>query len=152
MKMRPGKTQDWAALADIIISRRGDSSCYSKLEMSNRAVRDYVMSLVADRDTTFMVLEDAGRAVGFLAMTEADLYFSSTRCASDSLYVVAKGYEGHGAQMLRTYLKHAKDRGVHHIEMTVANGLKDNDRTYRFYESIGMKEIGRVYHMELDSE
>ena len=149
MKYRTGEVGDWHALAEIIEERKPDSSCYSNIPMAESEVRGLWLGLLTDKDTTTLVLEDDGRAVGFLAMTKAPLYFSREPCAFDSLFAVRVGYEGHGVGLLRTYLADAKQKGVKRIEMTVANGLKGNDRVYRFLERIGMSEIGRVFHMEL---
>ena len=84
-----------------------------------------------------------------LGMIE-EFFFSRDRYGSDLCVYVREPYRVHAPAMIRKFLDWAWSKPrVKRVILAVSSGMDELGRTGKMYESLGFKQVGGMYYIEV---
>lgn len=146
MRIRPAKRNDAQALVEMGFQMHQESA-YAFLPYD----RDKVHRLIIDHldhpeDCFLHIAEVDGRPAGLLMGMLSDYFFCGESIASDEAFFVEPEHRGTSAavRLLRAFRQWAKARGAAELCLGVSTRVAA-DRTGRFYERMGLTQVGAIY-------
>lgn len=141
--IRKASPSDINKIYPLCIRAIAASPIYSQIKPDELTIRKRISQAVSGPQVFCMVSEHEGEIVGILAGAIDTLFFSREKVASDLMYFVEKGGDGHG--LLREFREWAMNKGVAMAGVTVSFGGNDIERTGRLIEKTGFQKAGGVY-------
>jgi hypothetical protein len=108
-------------------------------EIDENGSKMLIARALCDRQRILLVGETKGELTGFFFGMVEELFYSKAKYATDVIWFSSD--PKNSILMLRSFLRWAKSKQVHHIQMGISSG-GDTSRTEQMYERLGFTRIG----------
>ncbi|MGH9900492.1 MAG: GNAT family N-acetyltransferase [Pyrinomonadaceae bacterium] len=150
MHVRPATHRDVDELL-AMGARMHAEGAYSFLPFDREKVRLLMISYIDNPETQCgLVAEEGDALVGMFAGYLTDYFFCDEKIACDMILFVERERRGGTAavKLIRAFREWARERGASEICLGVSTKI-DTERTGKFYERMGLTNVGALYKQRL---
>jgi GNAT superfamily N-acetyltransferase len=153
MLIRPPRYEDIEQLLDMG-ERMHHEGAYAFLPFDREKVRRMIVSYIHQPETQCgLVAEENGVVFGMFAGYLTDYFFCDEKVACDLILFVDQERRGSSAavRLVNAFRDWAAERGAMEICLGVSTNV-NRETTGRFYEKLGLLQIGGLYKQRLEHE
>lgn len=147
MKARKAQPEDIGTLIELLLLMREESPVYRPFTPEFGKAYKTLLTFILNPDVLVLILDDASGM--FIGKVEPSLWFEESVAWEEILFVKKELRGNGGAQDMVEVFEHwAKERGVAETCL-VLNTEVTFEKTFNFYERLGYKPSGAIFHKEV---
>jgi hypothetical protein len=150
-RTRRGDVQDVKRIHELGKELMG--SVYPGMKMNDVKFKTTVANCMFSKSgCCFVVVDESDVPAGFILGVIDTPFYSDQRFATDLAFYVRPEARSYGAWLASRFINWGKSvPGVTEITMAISSGIGDVDRIGRMYEKKGMRRMGGLYTMRVQS-